>query len=161
MAIAALFSIPVLAGEDTCRSVSEQIEEKGPWSVTNWMHAQPNRWEHLLSQIETGSECWLNIAREIYVGCDGAVCTAIPSAVAKAMLREPDRVLALVGHDNFNVDSVCLPFLSEDEPDKKVLAYLQKVENALSRARDPKNASSKEECLSQVHRLRNQVVKTK
>ena len=118
---ASLFAAPIFAGEDTCATVSAQIEKSGPWDVTKWMSTQPKRWESLLSHIETGSVCWLSVAREIYVGCDGAVCLGIQSAVARALLRAPDRVLALVGHDNFNVDRVCMPFISEDEPDAKVL----------------------------------------
>jgi hypothetical protein len=156
-----IFAAPIFAAEDSCVAVTAQIEKSGPWSVSKWMTAQPKRWERLLSNIKTGSECWLNVARELYVGCDGAICIGVQSAVAGALLHAPDRVLALVGHDNFNEDKVCFPFMSEDEPSEKILRYLDKVEKSLKHVRDPKNKAAKEECLRHVREFRADLVRTK
>ena len=86
----------------------------------------------VMNGIETGDSSWLDVADKI-TPASGAAAASFSIALASALPRAPDRVLALLG-PKYPVDDVCgIPFLRPDST--RVVTYHDEAVAALARVR--------------------------
>ena len=100
-------------------------------------------WEHerefgrVISGIESGDPSWLKIAASLRPFSDAAASLSLDYAVAIALPKAPDRVLALVGH-GFNLELICTsPFIEPDPGvaetyERQALAALANIEGPVA-----------------------------
>ncbi len=86
----------------------------------------------VMNGIETGDSSWLEVADKI-TPASGAAAASFAIALASALPRAPDRVLALLG-PKYPVEDVCgIPFLRPDS--SLVVTYHDEAAAALGRVR--------------------------
>ncbi len=67
------------------------------------------------------------------------------------MTRAPTVVLLYVNtNDLLSADHICLPFISEDEPDSKTKAIMARARQSLLRVHDKKLEKQKLACLNSI-----------
>ena len=90
------------------------------------------------AKVESGSEKWLNIAVRLLQDADGCYAEGLHDSIARAFPAAPQRVLRLVNSTPFlTAESICLPFMDDDEDPSKHLAYLRSLERSPSRGSRP------------------------
>ncbi|MEO6339535.1 MAG: hypothetical protein ABIO39_05825 [Caulobacteraceae bacterium] len=88
-----------------------------------------NQFEAVLTRIESGDPAWLKVAQRLRGGVDAGDSEALLIAVARALPKAPERVLA----SGFSLDSICTSPFIEPEPgvaeryERQALAALRKV----------------------------------
>jgi hypothetical protein len=111
-------------------------------------------WDHedsfgyVLDGVESADTSWLKVATALRPFADGGASLSLDYAVALALPKAPDRVLALVGH-GFDVEYICTsPFI---EPDPGVAeAYERQALAALAKVKAPALAPIASECSKRV-----------
>jgi hypothetical protein len=97
----------------------------------------------VMTGIASGDSTWLLVAGSIKPE-SAAAEASLQIALASALLRSPEKVLALVDR-RYQVDQVCgIPFLRPDS--SGVLSYHQQAVTALSRVRDTTLRKTVESC---------------
>ncbi|WP_416046881.1 hypothetical protein [Cupriavidus basilensis] len=133
----ALFPMTALAAgnsETSAENLIARIAKEGGHNVLWDLWEHEKDFGHVLSGIESGDTSWLKVATALRPFSDAGASLALDYAVALALPKTPNRVLALVGH-GFDLANICTsPFL-EPEPgvakeyERKSLAALSKVES--------------------------------
>ena len=130
-----LFTSISFAADLSSSSVAARISVEGGQKVLRdlWQHEEA--FAPVLTGIESGDPSWLNIATQLKPYADGAASLSLNYAVARALPKAPEAVLALVGK-GFDIDRICtLPFI---EPDPGVAElYERQTLAALSSVIDP------------------------
>jgi len=111
-------------------------------------------WEHerdfgrMLAGVESGDDSWLQVATALRPFADGSASLSIDYAVALALPKAPNKVLALVGR-GLDVDYICTsPFI---EPDPGIAeAYEQQALTALSAVKAPALVPIAAECSKRI-----------
>ena len=112
--------------------VLSEIKLGGAPEVSKRIDSDENFGRSVTSGIATGDSLWLQVADKIAPASAAAEAT-MSIALASALLRAPDRVLALVG-DKYPVEEVCgIPFLKGDSA--FVVSYHDEAVAALGRVR--------------------------
>jgi hypothetical protein len=112
-------------------------------SVAKRIDADEGFGRSVMNGIATGDSAWLEVARQL----NPASATSAASfsiALASALPRSPERVLAVVG-PNYPVRDVCaIPFLKADS--SVVTTYYGEALAALGRVRRPQLAQTRDAC---------------
>ena len=123
----AILSTTTIAGraEDLeATRLGQEIKTKGAELVVARLTSdyKMTEFEKITKKIETGSEEWLEVARLLMPGCDGAAALGLEYAVARALPKAPRRVLELLSDSKddqsgtFAVDLICLSPYIEPGP---------------------------------------------
>ncbi len=129
-------------------SLLREIEAQGPHLVLGRLWSDRATFEAVCGQIETGDPRWLEVARRLKVASDAASSLSLNYAVARAIPRAPERVLALIGN-GFEIRDVCTsPFI---EPERGIAEnYQRRAIAALARVADSRYVSAKSACLAEI-----------
>ncbi|WP_099490414.1 hypothetical protein [Stenotrophomonas maltophilia] len=124
--------------------VANEGERKVLWDL--WRHER--KFGQVTSGIESGDPAWLEVAAALKPFSDAGASLSINYAVARALPKAPERVLALTTQ-RFKLEDICTsPFI---EPDPGVAeAYERRTLAALSRLKGTSVASVAAECAAQV-----------
>jgi hypothetical protein len=135
---------PALSANYLLSRIAKDGGRKVLWDL--W--AQEKDFGHMLAGVESGDGSWLQVATALRPFADGAASLSLDYAVALALPKAPDKVLALVGH-GFDVEYICTsPFI---EPDPGVAeAYERQALAALSKVKAPALAPIADECSRRV-----------
>ncbi len=97
----------------------------------------------VMNGISTGDSSWLEVAREVTPASATSAAT-LSIALASALLRSPERVLALLGR-KYPVADVCsIPFLRPDS--SLVTSYYGEATAALARVQSPPLSPVRDAC---------------
>ena len=129
--IAVAADSPVLSAQALLKRISNEGGHKVLWDL--WEHERD--FGQVISGIESGDPSWLEVAAALRPFSDAAASLSLDYAVAIALPKEPDRVLALTEH-GFNVEDICTsPFI---EPDPGIAeAYERQALAALANIKGP------------------------
>ena len=98
--------------------------------------------------IETGDPRAVAFAVKMLKWSDACVTESLLSSLGTAMQVAPRIVLPYVGtSDLLNADQICLPFISEDEPDSVAHAIVARSRRAIEGVHDPKLEKQRFACL--------------
>ncbi|MCU1215111.1 hypothetical protein JAK24_01865 [Stenotrophomonas maltophilia] len=124
--------------------VANEGGRKVLWDL--WRHER--EFGQVTAGIESGDPAWLEVAVALKPFSDAGASLSINYAVARALPKTPERVLALTTQ-GFKVEDICTsPFI---EPDPGVAeAYERRTLAALSRLKGTSVASVAAECAAQV-----------
>lgn len=111
--------------------------------------------------VKRGSQAWLKIAARLVKDSDGCYTLGLTSAIAQAIVNNPEGVLDLVNTDfKLGADDICVPFMA-DETDPAVLRgqlkTLGNLERALKKITSLRLQAKKNSCLERVHSMQDAV----
>jgi hypothetical protein len=123
--------------------VLSEIELGGAPEVSKRIDSDENFGRSVITGIATGDSLWLQVAAKLTPASAAAEAT-MSIALASALPRSPDKVLALVG-DKYPIEAVCgIPFLKGDSA--LVTTYHDDAVAALGRARTASLSSTRDAC---------------
>jgi len=124
-----------IAPSESSAALMSRIDKEGGSEVLHDLWEHETEFNQVTSRIESGDADWLQVAARLLPFADGATSLSLHYAVARALPKEPNRVLALVGH-GFDAGYICTsPFI---EPDPGVAeAYERQTLAALASIKDP------------------------
>jgi len=127
-----------------------EIQTSGAKTVLHRLWARQSMFEGMCERIETGDPRWLEVARQLRSAADAAASLSLNYSVARAIPRQPERVLALIGN-GFQTQDVCAsPFI---EPASGIAErYQREAIAAVERISDPKLSAAKSVCLVELRR---------
>jgi len=138
----------VAADRPSAQAVLNRVANEGGrkvlWDL--WQHER--EFGQVTAGIESGDPAWLEVAAALKPFSDAGASLSINYAVARALPKAPERVLALTTQ-RFKLEDICTsPFI---EPDPGVAeAYERRTLAALSRLKGTSVASVAAECAAQV-----------
>jgi hypothetical protein len=123
--------------------VLSEIKLGGAPKVSKRIDSDENFGRSVMSGIATGDSVWLEVADKL-VPASAAAEATLSIALASALPRSPDRVLALLGQ-KYPIEEVCgMPFIKADSAD--VTTYYNDVMAALGRVRAASLAPPRDAC---------------
>lgn len=123
--------------------VLSEIKLGGAAGVSKRIDSDENFGRSVMAGIASGDSLWLQVADKIAPASAAAEAT-MSMALATALARTPDRVLALVG-PKYPVEEVCgIPFLKGDSA--MVTTYHDEATAALGRVRAVALVSARDTC---------------
>lgn len=148
LVLASPIAIAVHAASPSAQAILVRVSKEGGQKVLWDLWEHPRDFDRALSGIESGDPSWLKVATVLHPYSDAAASLSLDYAVALALPKAPERVLALVGH-GFKVEDICTsPFI---EPDPGVAeAYERRALAALARIKTPALVPIAAECSKQV-----------
>ena len=135
--------------------VLSEIKLGGAANVAKRIDADESFGRSVMNGIETGDSVWLQVAANI-IPASGAAAASLSIALASALPRSPERVLALLG-PKYPVEDVCgIPFLRPDST--LVVSYHDEAVSALERVRSVSLTPVRDACRleldsARAHRL--------
>ena len=112
-------------------------------SVAKRIDADESFGRSVMNGIATGDSAWLEVARQLTPASATSAAT-FSIALASALPRSPERVLAVLG-PNYPVEDVCaIPFLKADS--SVVTSYYGEAVGALARVRSAQLALTRDAC---------------
>ena len=123
--------------------VLSEIKLGGAANVARRIDADPSFGRSVMSGIATGDSAWLDVAGTL-TPASAAAEASLAIALASALPRAPERVLALLG-PKYAIEDICnIPFL---EPDSTlVTSYHDQAAAALGRVRSPALLKARDDC---------------
>jgi hypothetical protein len=116
----------------SAEEVLSEIKLGGAANVAKRIDADESFGRSVMNGVETGDSAWLQVAAGI-TPASGAAEASLSIALASALPRAPERVLALLG-PKYPVEDVCgIPFLRPDST--LVVSYHDEAVTALGRVR--------------------------
>jgi hypothetical protein len=155
---ASLMLAAITGCKDTARTprgsaelVLSEIKLRGATSVARRIDADESFGRSVMSGIATGDSAWLDVASRI-TPASAAAAASLNIALASALPRSPERVLALLG-PNYPVEEICnIPFL---EPESTlVMSYHDRAVTGLAQVRDTALTRTRDDCRSALDRGR-------
>jgi hypothetical protein len=123
--------------------VQSEIKLSGAATVSRRIDSDEGFGRSVTAGIATGDSLWLQVAGELSPASAAAEAT-MSIALASALTRAPERVLALVG-DKYPVEEVCgIPFLKGDST--FVVTYHSEATAALTRVTTPSLSAIRTAC---------------
>jgi hypothetical protein len=123
--------------------VLSEIKVGGAPTVSKRIDTDESFGRSVTNGIATGDSLWLEVAQQLTPVSAAAEAT-LAIALASALPRSPDRVLALLG-DKYPVEEVCgIPFLKADST--AVITYHDEATAALARVRSPSVVATRDAC---------------
>src|SRR5277367_4734875 len=93
--IRAADSQPVALAHATPETLLTEIEEDGAAATIRTLnHGNANEWRHMLAQVETGSQSWLDVAIKLLAASDAGRTTDLYFALSIALTRNATGVLS-------------------------------------------------------------------
>jgi hypothetical protein len=135
--------------------VLSEIKLGGAATVAKRIDADESFGRSVMNGVETGDSAWLQVAANI-TPASGAAAASLSIALASALPRSPERVLALLG-PKYPVEDVCgIPFLKPDST--LVVSYHDEAVAALGRVRSVPLTQVRDACRfeldsARAHRL--------
>ncbi|MBS0350369.1 MAG: hypothetical protein JSR33_04125 [Proteobacteria bacterium] len=132
------------AADGSCSKIfSTKIGESNKQKIMNKIIFSKH-WNKILNQVATGDKKWLSVAQNIKVYTNGSKANELNLAVAKAMSKNSQGVLKLVGH-HYTLQEVCtVPYPKTDQT--SVNQFLKATLDNLSTQSDPKITALATEC---------------
>jgi len=131
--------------------VLSEIKLKGAASVATRIDTDEAFGRAVMNGIATGDSAWLDVAEEL-TPASAAAAASLSIALASALPRSPDRVLAVLG-SKYPVDDVCsIPFLKPEST--LVTSYHDAAVAALSRVDSAPLARVRDACRSALDEAR-------
>jgi hypothetical protein len=148
LALVSPIAIAIHAASPSAQAILVRISKEGGRKVLWDLWEHPRDFDDVLSGIESGDPSWLKVATVLHPYSDAAASLSLDYAVALALPKAPERVLALVGH-GFKVEDICTsPFI---EPDPGVAeTYERQALDALAKVTTPALVPIAAECAKQV-----------
>jgi hypothetical protein len=133
--------------------VLSEIKLGGAANVARRIDADASFGRSVMNGIATGDSAWLDVAGSV-TPASAAAEASLSIALASALPRAPDRVLALLGR-KYPVEDVCnIPFL---EPESTLVTrYHDQAAAALDRVQSPALLKARDDCRSTLDRGRAQ-----
>jgi hypothetical protein len=123
--------------------VLSEIKVSGAAAISKRIDADENFGRSVTAGVATGDSLWLQVADELSPPSAAAEAT-MSIALASALTRVPERVLALVGN-KYPVEEVCgIPFLKGDSA--FVATYHSEATAALARVTAPSLSGARTAC---------------
>jgi len=123
--------------------VLSDIKNGGAPEVSKRIDSDENFGRSVTSGIATGDTVWLQVANELIPASAAAEAT-LSIALASALPRSPDKVLALLGQ-KYPIEEVCgMPFLKADSAE--VTTYHDEAIAALARVRAASMSPARDAC---------------
>lgn len=123
--------------------VLSEIKLSGAQKISARIDADENFGRSVMNGIATGDSLWLQVADKLTPASAAAQAT-LAIALASALPRSPDRVLALLG-EKYPVEEVCgIPFLKADST--VVTSYHDDAVAALDRVRTSSSSEARDAC---------------
>ncbi len=123
--------------------VLSDIKNGGAPEVSKRIDSDENFGRSVTSGIATGDSVWLQVADELIPASASAEAT-LSIALASALPRSPDKVLALLGQ-KYPIEEVCgMPFLKADSAE--VTTYHEEAIAALGRVRAASLSPARDAC---------------
>ena len=146
-----VFTIPVAYAFDrdpSAQAILARVAKEGGHKVlwTLWEHDK--EFGRVISGIESGDPSWLKVATVLRPFSDAGASLSLDYAVARALPKAPNRVLALIGH-GFKVEDICTSPFIEPEPGIAE-TYERQTLAALSKVKTPGLAPIAAECSKQA-----------
>jgi hypothetical protein len=152
----------IMTGASACKDTSptqrgsaelllSEIKLEGATNVSRRIDADESFGRSVMSGIATGDSVWLEVADKVTPASAAAAAT-LSIALASALPRSPERVLALLG-PKYPVADVCnIPFL---EPDSTLVTrYHENAVTALGQVRDTTLGKVRDECRAVLDQAR-------
>ncbi len=129
-------------------SISSEIKKKGAKVVTTSLYADSQKWDGVLSHIETGDVHWIEVAAQLYRGAEPAAAEGISFSLARALRENPTEVLKRIGSP-FRLESVCqVPY---SEPTRKMVdAFRREVLISFSMIKVPAIRAVATKCIARI-----------
>jgi hypothetical protein len=120
-------------------------------AVSKRIDADESFGRSVMNGISSGDSSWLDVAAEV-TPTSGAAAASFSIALASALPRSPERVLALLG-PTYPLDDVCgIPFLRPDST--MVGTYHDQAVAALSRVRSAHLLPARDSCRAELDSAR-------
>ena len=131
--------------------VLSEIKLGGTANVSRRIDADERFGQSVMSGIATGDSAWLEVAGKL-TPASAAAAASLSIALASALPRSPERVLALLG-PTYPVADVCgIPFLKSDST--LVTSYHDDAVSALSRVRSAPLSRVRDACRASLDQAR-------
>ena len=136
-------------GAGSPEDIIARVQRDGGKTVLEELWNHEAEFEAALRGIESANRRWLEVARLLRPFSDAGSSEEIDMAVGRALPKDPERVLLMIGHDGFQLEFVCTsPF---DEPRPGVAeAYERRTLSALAHVNDPDLKVLATECAKHV-----------
>jgi hypothetical protein len=159
LAAASLIVATALACKDTAWTPSgsaelvlSEIKLGGSANVAKRIDSDESFGRSVMNGIATGDSSWLDVAGQL-TPASATAAASLSIALASALPRSPDRVLALLG-PKYPVEEVCgIPFLKPDST--LVTSYHDEAVAALTRVRSAPLAPIRDACRSTLDQARD------
>lgn len=151
----ALLVFPGVACADTltAANVSHDLDIVGAKSTVNTLD-RTGRFDKVLDRIAAGQSVWIQLAPRLAKGTDAGHSTGLTVALAQALPRNPQAVLAVLDDGPvIGADAVCSAPFIEPAPDE-VSAYLGSAIAAVKGVRMSARFASKTACLAALEQAR-------
>lgn len=131
--------------------VLSEIKLGGAANVSRRIDADEGFGRSVMNGIATGDSAWLDVAGQI-TPASSVAAASLSIALASALPRSPERVLAMVG-PKYPVSDVCgIPFLEPEST--RVTSYHDEVVVALGRIRSAPLAQARDACRAALDQAR-------
>ena len=132
----AMLAMQVASGavsSQSAQALLQQIEQSGGSAVYRHLGADEAAFDRVTRQIETGDAAWLKVAAALRPFADAAGAESLDFAVARALPKEPSRVLRLMAG---GYGLVCTSPYIEPAPGVAE-AYAKEALRALASVKEP------------------------
>jgi hypothetical protein len=131
--------------------VLSEIKLDGATAVSRRIDADESFGRSVMNGVSTGDSAWLDVAGQV-TPASAAAEASFSIALATALPRSPERVLALLG-SKYPVEDVCaIPFLKPDST--LVRTYHDEAVTALGRVRSAPLAQVRDKCRATLGQAR-------
>jgi len=152
LAILIVLAAPVALAADgpspSSKSILSEIAKEGGREVLWDLWGQEEAFGRVLSGVEAGEPTWLKVATQLRPFADGGASLSLDYAVARALPKAPEAVLAYVGH-GLDIEYICTSPFIEPEPGVAE-AYEREALAALSKVKVPALVPLAAECAKRV-----------
>jgi hypothetical protein len=94
----------------------KEISSEGAPQVVRRLYDNGDAWNEVMGKIRTGNARWLEVARNLHAGTDGATSEELDLAIFFALAPAPQAVLNLLADGEFDVEYVCSSNVHVDYP---------------------------------------------
>lgn len=148
LALVLVAPLAAAAGGPSAQALLKRIASEGGHKVVWDLWDHPRQFDHVMSGIESGDPSWLKVAAALKPFSDAGASLSLTYAVAHALPKAPDKVLALT-RQGFKVDDICTSPFIEPEPGVAE-AYERETLKALATVKDASLAPVAAACAKQV-----------
>lgn len=148
LALALVAPLAAAAGGPSAPLLIKRIASEGGHKVLWDLWDQPRQFDQVMSGIESGDPSWLKVAAALRPYSDAGASLSLAYAVARALPKAPENVLALT-QQGFKIDDICTSPFIEPEPGVAE-AYERETLKALATVKGASLAPVAAECARQV-----------
>ena len=141
------------------KSIIEKVSKHGADKVVAELFENIDIWLLVMKKISSGEEKWLQVAVALRPGTDAHATETLFLALGEALVKAPNRVLALFS-DDFSIEYICsYPDVNDPRYDTKDknLKELEKRKKILLSLSNKKLKSVQKECLKKLEDSKKEV----